>query len=729
MTGPMVEVMGADGVRHQFPYGTPQSVINQVTGQQPAAAPAAPAQATAAAPASPAQTTETQPMFNGPVGSFINGVSMGWMPKGVAAVRSAMDPRPSTSLSSLVTGQPAPGSYEDYLRAERMGRSKYESENPIASGVSEFAGGIVPAIGATLATGGFGAPAAVATTAARAAPLLARVGQALIPAMYGGVQGAIQGAGSSEAKTYGGAAADAALGAGVGAALGQTVAGGAKLAKMGWDKAALKFGWKDPNNAANIAIVQALERDGHTPQSAQAALQALGKGDITLADVGENTRKLLSTATQAGGPTRNTAIDFLANRHASVVPRVNDDLKQVLAGSNDFYGGLEAVRAARNANAKPMYDAAWQSGTKLDLSNPQSYMAAGGKHLPELLNKPDFQKAMQVATRNMANDPTPSMFGQNPIYSLHHTKMALDDMINAETNPMTKEVTVAGRNLVDMKNKLLTDLNKISPEYSAARSAYAGDTDWINAGKAGQDIYKMTEPEIKSMVMQNVNNPSQMDSMRSGIAQAMLDKLRNSPDSDPLRTVIGGDAGRKIKLAFQDDNAYQEFVRRLQTEAQMMKTGKTGIKGAPIESAAGSDKFSNGLSVAGDLATGKVGFGTVRNMLDTMAPAMKGMPESVAKPTAEKLLTPLGQQGNGLDSITTGILGSLKDQEESLRKFGINGMLGKGSAAAGASLQGALQSPSMNGGFPDQEGQPSEPQGPLAQISAGQNPAPQPAPQ
>jgi hypothetical protein len=715
----MVEVMGADGVRHQFPYGTPQSVINQVTGQQPA-------------PAAPSQATGTRPMFNGPAGSFLNGVSMGWMPKGVAAVRSAMDPRPSGStLSSLITGQPAPGSYEDYLKAERMGQSKYQAENPIASGAAEFAGGIVPGVAATLATGGFGAPAAAATTAARAAPLMTRIGQALTPALYGGVQGAIQGAGNSEAKTYGGMASDAALGGGVGAVLGQTIAGGAKLAKMGWDKAALKFGWKDPTNASNIAIAEALQKDGQSPQAAQATLQALGKGDITLADVGENTRKLLSTATQAGGPTRNTAVDFLANRHASVVPRVNDDLKQVLSGANDFYGGLEAVRAARNANAKPMYDAAWQSGTRIDLSNPQSYAAAGGEHLPDLLSKPDFQKAMQVASRNMANDPTPSTFGQNPIYSLHQTKMALDDMINAETNPMTKEVTVAGRNLVDMKNKLLTDLNKISPEYNAARAAYAGDTDWINAGKAGQDIYKMSEPEIKSMVLKNVNNPSQMDSMRSGIAQAMLEKLRNSPDSDPLRTVLGGDAGRKIKLAFQDDAAYQEFVRRLQTEAQMMKTGKTGIKGAPTESAQESDKFSNGLSVAGDLATGKVGFGTVRNMLDTMAPAMKGMPESVAKPTAEKLLTPLGQQGNGLDSITTGILGSLKDQEDSLRKFGLNGMLGKGSAAAGAGAQAGLQSPSMNGGFPEGEEQQAAPPSPLAQVSAeqAQSQAPAPPPQ
>jgi len=294
-------------------------------------------------------------------------------------------------------------------------------------------------------------------------------------------------------------------------------------------------------------------------------------------------------------------------------------------------------------------------------------------------------------------------------------------------------VTTAGRNLIDMKNKLLTDLNTISPQYSAARSAYAGDTDWINAGKNGQNIYKMNEPDIKQMVLDNVNNPSQMDSMRAGIAQAMLDKLRASPDTDPMRTVLGGDMGRKIKLAFQDDNAYNEFVRRLQSEAEMMKTGKVGIKGAPAENNATSDEFGKGLSVAGDVATGKVGFGTISNLLSTMGPALKGMPERVAEPTAERLLTPVGEMGTGLDSITTGILGSLKDQEADLKKFGLNGLLGKGSAAVSGATQGTLYTPSMNGGFPDQDEGQQQPQpapaSPLIQASAAQPQVPASAPQ
>jgi len=267
-----------------------------------------------------------------------------------------------------------------------------------------------------------------------------------------------------------------------------------------------------------------------------------------------------------------------------------------------------------------------------------------------------------------------------------------------------------------MKTRLLHDMETSSPDYATARKAFAGDSDLISAMENGKNIYNMTEPEMRKLLLSKVNNPSELDALRAGIAQAMLERLRASPDARPIRSVLGGDNERKLKLAFHDDNAFEQFKNRLMSEEKMRLTERQGVKATPTEipESGGPDLAAAARSAAG----GNLG-NAVMNAANAVIPAVTGMPAKVAAPTVEKLLTPTGPKSTGLDPVLTSIMDSLKQEEQDIIKRGAMSKL----AAAGTGGLAAAKPPSMGGGGepppPEMGGAPEAPS-PLQQAGQPQ---------
>jgi hypothetical protein len=193
-------------------------------------------------------------------------------------------------------------SYEDLVKAEREGLRKYAEENPRTAVASELGGALVPA----LFTGGAGA---VPSVSKAVGPKLAGMlfGKApSIPRMmgYGAGSGAVTAVGTSE-KPPGELGGEAVKGATVGAVTTGTLGLlGKYVAMPAFSKIKQSLGFGDSNKAADLAIVKALEKDGMTPDQALAKMQSMSRGEITLADLGENTAALLRNATAAPSPAR-----------------------------------------------------------------------------------------------------------------------------------------------------------------------------------------------------------------------------------------------------------------------------------------------------------------------------------------------------------------------------------------------------------------------------------------
>jgi len=633
-----------DGKIYEFPEGTPEATIRRFTLNK-AGTPETPV---SVAPARP-QARRPEAFMPGAAGQALQGLSMGFGDEAIARIRSLGGDQ----------------SYEDLVKAEREGLRKYAEENPRTAMAAELGGSLGPA----LFTGGAGAiPGVAKTLGPKLASLL--FGKApSIPRMvgYGAGSGAVTAVGTSEkepAELGGEALRGGAAGALTTGAMGLL----GKYAVMpAFNKIKSALGYGDANKMADLAIVKALERDGMTPDQALARMQAMSRGEITLADLGENTAALLRRATAAPSPARAMAKSGLAGREMERIPRVSEDLRTLMSGSKDFYTDVLDLIKKRSDEADPLYKASWDSA-------PQ-FTPTTAPDLARLQNLPSFREAMTGGMKRMADLGIDITDPRNTLRGLHETKLALDDMIE---KAMTSDRGAnQARTLIGMKERLLADMEKASPEYRIARQAFAGDSELLTAMKEGQRIYALPEMDMRKLIDRFKDSPSEYDAFRAGISQAMLEKLRVAgPTADPTKSVLSRDAEQKLRRAFRDDAAFDEFKDRLMQEQRMLQTEKAGFRRTPLDT--DLDQGASGVGAAANLMAGRP-FTAAGDALRAQFPNLVGMPPRVAVPTTEKLLTPTGK----VDTVIDSIMQSLKQQEESLLTAGR-------ATNAGATLAGGL---------------------------------------
>lgn len=638
------------GVIYEFPDGTPEATIRKFEATKTGGTPASSAAAPAARPAG----KRPEPFSTGLGSQALQGLTFGFSDEAVAGLRSAM-------------GQ---GSYEDLVKAEREGLRKYREEHPVASGAAEMAGAVAPAV---LTGGASLIPGVSRAVAQRLGPRAAQLlfGQAPSVgrmATTGAASGAASAVGTSEkpmAELPGEAAKGAVAGGATAGTLGLL---GKYVAMPAFQKVKSAMGYGDANKAADIAIVRALEKDGLTPDQAAAKIAAMTRGEITLADLGENTAALLRRASATPGEARRLVKTELAGREMERVPRVSEDLRTLMSGSKDFYTDVTDLMKKRSEDANALYEAAWASAP--------TFTPRNSRELTELRNLPTFRKAMEGGSRRMADQNLDINDPANVLRGLHETKIELDDMI--------EEAVRQGRGgqagvLIDMKNKLLKAMERRSPEYRVAREMYAGDSEMLAAMREGQRIYELPELEMRKLIDRFRDSPSEYDSFRAGIAQAALERLRASgPTADPLKTVFPKGSEDRFRRAFRDDEAFDAFKARLGEEQAMLQTEKTGFRKTPVDT--DLDTGASGVGAATALAQGRP-MAAMVEAARARFPNLVGMPSAVATPVAQKLLTPASKTDAVLDSI----MQSLKQQEQELvTAAGTTGAIAAGAGALGA---------------------------------------------
>lgn len=638
-----------NGVVYEFPDNTSEATIRRFEAQKSGGSTPA-----AAAPTR-TPSSRPEPFSTGAGSQFLQGLTFGFSDEAIAGLRSAM-------------GQ---GKYEDLVKSEREALRKYGEEHPVIGTASEIAGAVAPAV---LTGGASLVPGLTRGVASKIGPRAAELLFGMKPtvgrmAATGAGAGAATAVGTSE-KPMSELPAEAAKGAVAGAAItGAAGMAGKYILMPAFQKVKQAMGFGDSNKAADIAIARALEKDGLTPQDAAAKIAAVQRGEMTLADLGENTAALLRRASAAPGEARRLAKTELATREMERVPRVSEDLRSLMSGSKDFYTDIQDLIKKRSTEAEALYGAAYSAAP--------SFSAQTAPDIARLRNLPSFQQAMGSGAKRMADLGLDIADPKNTLRALHETKLALDDMIDTA---MRSGENNQARTLINMKERLLKDMEKASPEYRIAREAYAGDSEMLAAMQEGQRVYQLPELEMRKLVDRFKNSPSEYDAFRAGIAQSMLERLRaGGPSADPVKTVFPRGVEDKLRSAFRDDAAFDAFKVRLAEEQAMLGTEKAGFRRTPLDT--DLDQGAGGVGAATNLLAGRP-ITAGMEALRAQFPNAVGMPPKVATPTVQKLLTPADKT----DEVLNGIMQSLKQQEQELLQA--TGVTGAGSALTGG-LAGA----------------------------------------
>lgn len=214
--------------------------------------------------------------------------------------------------------------------------------------------------------------------------------------------------------------------------------------------------------------------------------------------MGEIVPGSVPTLGQAAG---NPGIAALERTLSATSPEVGQAVGGRMAAQNtarvDALGnmaGTDGARAfydaSRSAAADDLYDAAYKAGVDLRRNAAtgqflnKSQQAGRKGEITRLMDTPAMQEAAQRAQNLMRNDP--NLKGQvlNPsgsVQGLDYTRRALSDMIgDAKGNEQ--------RILINLRERLDTTLNTISPKYAEARTTFQSMSRPINQMDVAQEI-------------------------------------------------------------------------------------------------------------------------------------------------------------------------------------------------------------------------------------------------
>jgi len=365
------------------------------------------------------------------------GVGMGWGDEAEAWLRSR------------ITGRP----YEGERARINQEYNQFQERNPYLAPAAEFAGGVLPAVGAYMAmpfTGGATAPVAAATTARTAGALgtIARrlAGNTAARVGAGGTTGAVAGAGLNEdeglgvpraimggtlgavtagqaprigrmlATPYGKGATVGAIEGGIAGAGGaepdSRVQGGTVGASIGAPMGAAVPAVMRSGNAvqrwlsermypsetaiergAADRVNRALAEAGMQPSDIPtrlAADRAVGVPSV-VANVDPALVDLAETVAQRSGPSGRWVETALGDQRGGARERVYGQVREGLQ-PGEFYNDQDALVATMRARAAPAYQEAYRVGEVFD---PQ---------ITSLLELPQYRGAWNTARRLAEND-------------------------------------------------------------------------------------------------------------------------------------------------------------------------------------------------------------------------------------------------------------------------------------------------------------------------------------
>lgn len=499
------------------------------------------------------------------VRNLLQGPSFGFSDEGLALGRH------------LSSGEP----YGEALASEQRLLQEYANANPIMAPVEQFASAAV-------------GPGLNSLKSFRALPWDWKA-KALTA---GAAEGAVAGAGTAEGDVWDrlrGAGLGAAFGAPLGlAGAGAAIAGANVLGRAADDLPSL---FRGPRERAEQRLRGYAQEAGIDPAVARREAADLGPEGV-LADVSgfdQFGEALGQKATQ-----RAPIADVVYPRNQRQYERLLDGIRRIIdTPEGDYWPALRRLEKEQSAQAKVDYDVAYATEVP-----PTDEMFT-------ILETPAGAKALNDAMRRFKNQPfegrrlndyfdikldadgnlvsfevikTPDMRAWDDI------KRAFDDAIEANTTgDVFRRLNSDGRDLVNLKRRLVSALDAANPAYQTARMNYASAARLKEAADYGRVNFFKEDPDLLRMKVDEMS-PAEYEAFKVGAYKAItkrlggpsrrLDKTKrlDSPDIERAFQELLRRPGGNIDMA-----RYQELGELISRERTMYSTAGRVLGGSPTD--------------------------------------------------------------------------------------------------------------------------------------------------
>lgn len=584
------------------------------------------------------------------------GLMLGFGDEAKAVLGTGLD-----ALADIVRlKMPTPGaSYDRNLAIERGRRQEWIDSHPVAKVGAQILGG-----GLTLGA----APAAAAVNTARAAAptLLNQIGKgSAIGASYGGAAGFGGSEGGFENRALG-AAGGAATGGLLGAVIPATAAG----IGGGYRAGRTMLGLNNPTDVANRHIARAIDRSGMTRDQIESGVRAANASGVPAvpADTSVSMRRLGRAVETVPGRGSDAATRFLEERQVGQGDRVSRQISRALGNDGNAIGMAESIMQARRNEAGPLYQKAYEA-------------QAWDDRLAALFKRPAMREAFNRArtlAENEGVDPRtlgitgfneagdPMLSGIPTMRTWDYMKRGLDDILEKNRNQLTGrlELDESGRAINGLKNTLLRELDGINPDYAAARRAYAGHSEMLDALNLGREFAKGDIDVVAQRISEM--GPAEQDMFRVGAVRELRRGIGKAQDgADIVRQMFGSPEKRqRLQMLFRTPEEFQTFQRIMEMERETTRTARMVTGGSPTGRIAAEqdDLLSGALE---DAVRGNGPVAMARNAAVRMISKAKGINEDVAERIASYLFNQNPQAAAPDTAMINGLL-----EQAARRRFG-----------------------------------------------------------
>lgn len=413
-------------------------------------------------------------------------------------------------------------------------------------------------------------------------------------------------AGFGYGEGAGGSIAGAGLGAAGGGLLGASMPALFKLAERPI-RAGIDF-MRPQNGVGRELVGRAMRDDNVLPREAAARISSGGQNGVPLGlmDLGENLRGLAGAVGRRPGASRTMIRDAVIPRQMEQGERIrgaiNRDLGPVV---NPTEQGDALIQQARTA-AAPLYEKAY--------SNP----GASVVDMTDLAKRPSFRKALQNAANLAAEE------GDNPMAlgfqfdeagdvlltdvpsfkTMDYIKRGMDDVIESYRDKTTGKLVLdgAGRAANDTLRTFIARVDKVNPDYAAARAAYSGPAREKSALDRGGKALNASADEIERMTANLA--PSEADQFAVGFRAKMADSLDRKVDgANKVNTLMGTPRKRAaLGQVFEGRGDFPRFGQTLADEMDANATYNVVNSGSPTAQRILDDGMVSDPSMLEDVA-------------------------------------------------------------------------------------------------------------------------------
>jgi len=529
--------------------------------------------------------------------------------------------------AALRTGRISGPEYEKLRNQLRAQQGQFGQDYPNVKTPLELAGGVIVPVGGYQAAkrAETGMQAMLAGQGLR--------GQIARGTAVGAATGALSGAGYATKDT----GEEAVKGSIFGGALGGTVPVAIKGAGSVIRNVLNASGVGDQQVAASKILSNYLQKDNLTPNEAMAALDELrriGVPNATLADLGENLRGLAYNAYAVSSKAKTGTQNFLESR---LIDQKNDVVKALAdkAGLDINVNGYERLNKLiedQSAAAKKAYPAAYSK---------EVY----AKDFRQFMDRDVFKKAYKEAVdrADVRGETLPALDvllsdRRVPTDVMHQIKIGLDRVIEKETDAVTGKVTGYGRDVIQVKNdfnKLLTQKNDA---YKIANEKFADSAKIQDAFQMGQKYQKLDVKEAAAKIKEF--NPAQKESFRMGMMADINNRAGDFKGGDFTRQVFKSDNQKALaRLAFEDQNKYNEFSQFIKAIDEQGKTAKKVIGGSPTAERLVTQQNAGEIAqIAQNAARGDV-LGTTKALAGALFSRAKGISSETSEALQQRLFS------------------------------------------------------------------------------------------